>query len=155
MLYPVSSTFCFDRFSKNFDHVHVLQLQFSSAIVLKGFPLLLEQMFDLTNCSGRADFFHRFLFRTIKLIFVQSTSFLKLKSRCTWHCLLYSCCIIHVRGISFYFKIRNEHSQGFREDEGIKSCINEEISSCGSRYSFNSKSVLNCSRYINQFQKFL
>ena len=52
MPYPVSSAFCFDGFSQNVDHVHVLQPEFGSAIVLKGFLLLLEQMFDLTNCTG-------------------------------------------------------------------------------------------------------
>ena len=46
----------------------------------------------------------------IKLIFVQSTSFLKLKSRCNLDYPLFNYCIIHIRGISFYFKSRNEHS---------------------------------------------
>ena len=52
MLYPVSSVFYFDEFSQNVDHVHVLQSEFGSANVLKGFLLLLEQMFDLTNSTG-------------------------------------------------------------------------------------------------------
>ena len=82
-------------------------------------------------------------------------SFLKLKSRCTCYCLLFGSCIIHVGDISFYFKIRNGHSKGFRKDKGIKNCINEKLSSYGSCDSFTSKNVLNCIWCINQFKKFL